>query len=121
VLKLAKIKEFPKVQVWILNVISRPLLNGPLNFRIKWKDGWILGLKPLHELDETLQLQQIQYCCFDGLWNYTRSHSSYDRLLLQGLFRRRPGTTQKIENTLFKKNKKKTKKQKTKTKTKKQN
>jgi hypothetical protein len=52
---------------FLLNVISTPLPNGPLNFLIKWKDGWILGLKPLHELDETLQLQQIQYCCCDGL------------------------------------------------------
>jgi hypothetical protein len=39
---------------FFLNVVSGLLLNGSLNLCIKWKDSWILGAKPLHELDEVL-------------------------------------------------------------------
>jgi hypothetical protein len=39
---------------FLLNIVSRLLSNGPLNLYINWKDGWILGLKPLHESDEVL-------------------------------------------------------------------
>ena len=50
---------------FLLNVVSRLLMNGPLNFCINWKDGWILGSKPLHELGKIRQLQQLQYYCVD--------------------------------------------------------
>jgi hypothetical protein len=40
---------------FFLNVVFGQLSNGLLNFCIKWKDGWILGSKPLHELDKIRQ------------------------------------------------------------------
>jgi hypothetical protein len=43
---------FLKFFLFFLNVVSGLFLNGPLNLCIKWKDSWILGAKPLHELDE---------------------------------------------------------------------
>jgi hypothetical protein len=45
---------FLKFFFFFLNVVSRILSNGPLNLCIKWKDSWIFGAKPLHELDEVL-------------------------------------------------------------------
>jgi hypothetical protein len=39
---------------FLLNIVSRLPLNGSLNLCINWKDGWILGSKPLHESDEVL-------------------------------------------------------------------
>jgi hypothetical protein len=45
---------FLKFFFFFLNVVSGLLSNGPLNLCIKWKDSWILGAKPLHELDEVL-------------------------------------------------------------------
>jgi hypothetical protein len=43
---------FLKFFFFFLNVVSGLLSNGPLNLCIKWKDHWIFGAKPLHELDE---------------------------------------------------------------------
>jgi hypothetical protein len=45
---------FLKFFFFFLNVVSGLLSNGPLNLYIKWKDSWILGAKPLHELDEVM-------------------------------------------------------------------
>jgi hypothetical protein len=50
---------------FFLNVVFGQLSNGLLNFCIKWKDGWILRSKPLHELDKIRQLQPLQYCYVD--------------------------------------------------------
>jgi hypothetical protein len=45
---------FLKFFFFLLNVVSGLLSNGPLNLCIKWKDSWIFGAKPMHELDEGL-------------------------------------------------------------------
>jgi hypothetical protein len=83
---------FLKFFFFFPNVVSGPLSNGPLNFCIKWKDGWILELKPVHEIDSFRKLQQLQCYCVEvpgtalDRWRMCiRSHLVCDRSLVQRL------------------------------------
>ena len=62
-----------KFLFFLLNVVSRLLRNGPFNFCINWKDGWIFGSKPLHELDEIRSVTATSILLCWCLWNCARS------------------------------------------------
>jgi hypothetical protein len=78
----------------LLNVVSRLLPNGPLNLYINWKDGWIFGSKPLHELDEVLPGTAASVLLF-------RWFLELRSIIIIGTILSQTGTTRKIENTIF--------------------
>jgi hypothetical protein len=42
-------EAWANVKSSLLDIPMSFLPNGPLNLCINWKDGWILGSKPLHD------------------------------------------------------------------------
>jgi hypothetical protein len=88
---------FLKFFLFFLNIVSGLLSNGPLNLCIKWKDSWILGAKPLHELDE-VQLSTVASVLLFGWSLELRSIALRSAIDCNALDRSRPALDRNHRN-----------------------